>query len=172
VELTPFDLIKYEVDKVTGYLSVDRPQLSSAVPPVIYGFIPQTLCSKRVAGLSNRVDCGDEDPLDICVISERPIRRVEVILRARVVGVIKTVDQGRADDKIIGILHNDALWNTVEDVDALPEILIQRLQHYFLTYKNFPDQDNKISIEGFANADHACQVVEAAMQDYQERFAD
>ena len=62
VEITPFDSVKYEIDKITGYLTVDRPQLSSSLPPTNYGFIPRTFCSDRVAKLSKEAECGDEDP--------------------------------------------------------------------------------------------------------------
>ena len=86
IEITPFDLMKYEVDKSTGYLRVDRPQQSSSLPPSLYGFIPRTYCAARVKALSANAAKGDGDPLDICVLSERPISRNEVILNARVVG--------------------------------------------------------------------------------------
>ena len=86
IEITPFDLVKYEVDKVTGYMRVDRPQRSSSHPPTLYGFIPRTYCGRRVAALSEHAKQGDADPLDVCVVSERPISRAEVILNVRVVG--------------------------------------------------------------------------------------
>ena len=73
IEITPFDLIKYEVDKTTGYLRVDRPQRTSSQPPALYGFIPRTFCGERVRALCPGAVRGDGDPLDICVISERPI---------------------------------------------------------------------------------------------------
>ncbi|WP_287245546.1 inorganic diphosphatase, partial [Okeania sp. SIO1H5] len=107
IEITPFDSVKYEVDKATGYMRVDRPQRTSSVPPNLYGFIPKTFCGKRVSSLSPKAEQGDGDPLDICVISERPINRAELILDARVVGGIQMVDNGEADDKIIGVLKND-----------------------------------------------------------------
>src|SRR5262245_32796451 len=83
VEITPFDVVKYEVDKKSGYLRVDRPQRTSSSPPTLYGFIPRTYCAARVAALSPGSTRGDGDPLDICVISERPIDKAEVILPAR-----------------------------------------------------------------------------------------
>ena len=92
--MTPYDAVKYEVDKTTGYLRVDRPQLTSSMPPTLYGFIPQTYCSVRVNELSPKATKGDDDPLDICVITERSINRGEVILRARVIGGLQMVDKG------------------------------------------------------------------------------
>jgi inorganic pyrophosphatase len=170
VEITPFDSVKYEIDKNTGYLTVDRPQLSSSLPPTNYGFIPRTYCSDGVANLSQKANLGDADPLDICVYSERPINRAEVILTARVVGAIKTIDSGKADDKIIGVLKNDPFWNTAKDIDDLPEALVQRLKHYFTTYKKLPDKKNKVFIERLAGAKEAYQIIEAAMEDYKENF--
>ena len=82
IEITPFDLMKYEVDKASGYLRVDRPQRTSSQPPALYGFIPQTYCGERVRQLASGCERGDGDPLDICVISERPINHSEVLLRA------------------------------------------------------------------------------------------
>ena len=77
IEITPFDLIKYEVDKVSGYVKVDRPQRTSSQPPSLYGFVPRTYCGNKVAALCPGAERGDGDPLDICVLSERPITRAE-----------------------------------------------------------------------------------------------
>lgn len=170
VEITPFDSVKYEIDKITGYLTVDRPQLSSSLPPTNYGFIPRTFCSDRVAELSKKAERGDEDPLDICVISERPITRAEVVLTARVLGVIKTIDQGKADDKIFAVLENDAFWSAVPDIHKLPEALIQRLQHYFLTYKRLPREESTVSLEKPAGVKEAYRIIEAAVSDYRRKF--
>ena len=109
IEMTPFDAVKYEVDKATGYLRVDRPQLTSSMAPTLYGFVPQTYCGARVQAMSPTSEKGDGDPLDICVITERPINRGEVILRARVIGGVQMVDGGEADDKIIAVLHGSLL---------------------------------------------------------------
>src|SRR5215510_8624676 len=96
IEITPFDLMKYEVDKVSGYLRVDRPQRTSAQHPALYGFIPRTYCGERVCRLAAGAKRGDGDPLDICVISERAITRTEVILRCRVIGGLQMIDRGDA----------------------------------------------------------------------------
>src|SRR5207237_10020912 len=85
IEITPFDLMKYEVDKVSGYLRVDRPQRSSAQHPTLYGFVPRTYCAERVCRLAPGAKRGDGDPLDICVLSERAIARNEIIVRCRVI---------------------------------------------------------------------------------------
>jgi len=86
IEITPSDSMKYEIDKLSGYMRLDRPQRSSSLSPTPYGFVPRTYCGAHVAALSPTSVKGDEDPLDICVIAEQPVDRGEVLLDARVVG--------------------------------------------------------------------------------------
>lgn len=166
IEITPFDPVKYEIDKVTGYLRVDRPQRSSSLPPALYGFIPRTYCGPRVAALSAEAARADGDPLDICVLSERPINRAEVLLDARIVGGLLMIDNGEADDKIIAVLYNDAIWGTATDINDIPERLIERLQHYFATYKLVPGSPATVTIQHVYSVAHAEQVVRAAIEDY------
>ncbi len=170
IEITPFDLVKYEIDKTTGYIRVDRPQRTSSQPPALYGFIPRTYCGPRVTALSPQSTRGDGDPLDICVVSERPINRANIILNARVVGGLQMVDDGEADDKIIAVLENDNVWGGVNELEDLPEILIERLRHYFSTYKLVPGQDANIFIEEVYSSEHALKVVEASLADYDEEY--
>lgn len=170
IEITPFDSIKYEVDKITGYLRVDRPQRTSSLPPTLYGLIPRTYCGRRVAALSDYTDLADHDPLDICVISERPIDRSEVVLNARVVGGLHMIDNGEADDKIIAVLANDSYWGKVTDLEGLPQALIDRLSHYFSTYKLVPGNEQAISIEKIYASEFAKKVVQAAIEDYEFEF--
>ena len=172
IEITPFDLIKYEVDKKTGYLRVDRPQRTSSQPPMLYGFIPRTYCAHHVAELAPSAEQGDGDPLDICVLCERPVNRSEVILNARVVGGLYANDHGEADDKIIAVLENDLVWGKARDIGDLPDVLIERLRHYFATYKMIPGQEPGLIVEGTYGRDHALAVVKAAMQDYFEEYGD
>jgi inorganic pyrophosphatase len=124
IELTPFDRVKYELDKKTGYLRVDRPNRTSAFAPTLYGFIPRTFCGKRVQALMPDAQAGDGDPLDICVISERPITNPETIVNARIVGGLPMLDNSEADDKIIAVLENDAMWSGVNDISELPKVLV------------------------------------------------
>lgn len=170
IEITPFDLVKYEVDKESGYLHVDRPQRSSSQPPALYGFVPRTYCGERLQRLSPKSRRGDGDPLDMCVLSEREIARGDVIVHARVVGGLQMIDKGEADDKIIGVLVNDFIWGEARDVSELPRVLIERLEHYFLTYKQVPGQPAIASIEKVYGRKHALRVVRAALEDYKEKF--
>ncbi len=170
IEITPFDMVKYEIDKKTGYMRVDRPQKTSSHPPALYGFIPRTYCGPRVATLCSNCEKGDEDPLDICVISERMINRSEVILNARVIGGLQMVDDDEADDKIIAILDNDTIWENVNNIDELPENITERLRHYFSTYKLKIGKESNISIDLTYDRHHAQRVIQAAMQDYEDKF--
>ena len=172
VEISPFDVVKYELDKITGYLQVDRPQRSSSQPPALYGFIPRTFCGERVCELMPGATAGDGDPLDVCVISERPINRSEVILRAKVVGGLPMNDGGEADDKIVAVLENDNVWGESEDLDDLPAVLVERLRHYFATYKLVPGEANRVSIGDSYGRDHAHRVIRAAVDDYLEEHGE
>lgn len=170
IEITPYDFAKYEVDKITGYLRVDRPQRTSSQPPTLYGFIPRTYGGPRVSKLSEMSKRGDQDPLDICVLSERQITKAEVIVNALVVGGLQIIDDNEADDKIIAVLENDNVWGHVRDISELPDILVERLRHYFSTYKLVPGEESKITIEKAYGVDHAHKVVSAGIEDYQELF--
>jgi inorganic pyrophosphatase len=170
IEMTPFDHIKYEIDKATGYLYVDRPQRTSSLTPALYGFIPRTYCGERVRSLSKGADRGDGDPLDICVISERPINRSEIFLNAIVVGVIQLLDHGEADDKIVAILENDHIYGDIRSIEALPNVIVERLKHYFRTYKMVEGQEAEIQILGAFGAEKAKKIVKSAIKDYDDAF--
>jgi len=172
IEITPFDLVKYEVDKQSGYLRVDRPQRGSALPPALYGFVPRTYCGPRTQTLSPRSVRGDGDPLDICVLSERPITRGEVLVRARVVGGLQMVDAREADDKIVAVLDSDWVYGDAREVADLPAVLVERLEHYFLTYKLVPGERPTARIEKVYGRAHAEKVVRAAMDDYRDAFGE
>ena len=170
IEITPFDLVKYEIDKFTGYLRVDRPQRTSALPPALYGFVPRTYCGARVGSLCHGAVHGDGDPLDICVVSERPIAKSEIVLNAKVVGGIKMIDAGEADDKIVAVLDNDGVWDEVKNISELPPVLVERLRHYFATYKLVLGQESRFSIERVYDCEHAFRVIDAAMEDYESEY--
>ena len=149
---------------------MDRAQRTSSLPPSIYGFIPQTYAGPSVAALMEGASGGDLDPLDICVLSERPIGKSEVILNARVVGGLRMIDGGEADDKIIAVLHNDDVWGGVREIENLPPVLVERLRHYFSTYKTLPGEAPTVSVgEAYSRA-HALKVIQAALADYTEEY--
>ena len=172
IEMTPYDVVKYEVDKETGYLKVDRPQTGSSSPPTLYGFIPQTYCADRVAALVDGVDRADGDPLDICVLSERQINRAEILLKARVIGGVQMIDDEEADDKILAVLAEDPVWADTLDIEGIPDAMIDRIVHYFATYKTLPGREPTVRIPQVYGADHARAVVDAALADYRVAFGD
>lgn len=172
IEITPFDLLKYELDKETGYLRVDRPQRTSSQPPSLYGFVPRTFCGRRVGSMMEGAKHGDGDPLDICVFSERPFSRSEVIVNARVIGGLQMLDHEEADDKIIAILESDNLWAKVENIGGLPDILVQRLRHYFLTYKSLPGEESPVEILTVYDREHAKRLIQASVEDYEEEYGE
>lgn len=168
IEITPFDLVKYEIDKVSGFLCVDRPQRTSSQPPSLYGFIPRTLSGRRVGELTPAASGGDHDPIDICVLSERPINARDILLKAKVIGGLSMIDGGEADDKIVAVLTGDFVWGEVEDIQDLPPVLVERLRHYFATYKLVPGTDtNKLTAYG---KEHALKVIAASLLDYDEVY--
>ena len=170
VEMTPSDVVKYELDKGSGFLMVDRPQRTTSSPPALYGFIPRTYCAEEVAKRCHDADVADGDPLDICVYSERHITRADIILRARVVGGIQMIDGGEADDKIVAVLEGDNIWGDIYDIADLPPIKTERLQHYFMTYKMVPGKVNNIKVDYVYGREEALKVIAAAELDYQNHF--
>ena len=170
IEMTPTDVVKYELDKASGFLMVDRPQRATSNPPALYGFIPRTYCAEEVAKRCPDVDVADGDPLDICVYSERNITRADIVLRARVVGGIQMIDGGEADDKIVAILEGDNIWGDVHDIADLPAIKVERLQHYFSTYKMIPGKQNNVKVDYVYGRDEALKVIAAAELDYQNHY--
>ena len=172
IEMLPSDTVKYELDKNTGFLVVDRPQRTTAPPPALYGFIPRTYCAEEVAKRCEHAEVADGDPLDICVFSERLITRADILLNARVVGGIQMIDGGEADDKIIAVLEGDNIWGGVDDITDLPPIKTERLQHYFSTYKMVPGKDVNIRVDHVYGREEALRVIEAARADYETHYGD
>ncbi len=172
IEITPFDTVKYEIDKRTGYLRVDRPQGSSALPPTLYGFIPRTYCGDRVAALTPHAQIGDHDPLDICVLSQQRIDRADIVVPARVVGGIQLLDDGEADDKIVAFLASDTVFDYATNLKNLPTAVVNRIVHYFATYKMdiTGEKDNSIEVVGTYGAEEAKAVIRASVEDYNEMF--
>ena len=176
IEITPSDTVKYEIDKATGILKVDRPQLYSNVVPALYGFIPQTYCREEVAaicmqqtGLQNII--GDGDPLDILVLTEHRIAHGDILVQAIPIGGLKMLDSNQADDKIIAVLKQDGTYTKWNDLFDLPESIITRLKHYFLTYKLAPGSAQPVDIPLIYGKKEALEVIEASRRDYRSHFA-
>jgi inorganic pyrophosphatase len=176
VEIVPTDTVKYELDKATGLLKVDRPQMYSNVCPSLYGLIPQTLCGDRVATLcmertGRKGIVGDGDPMDICVLTEKPISHGNVLVRATPIGGLRMLDGNEADDKIIAVLAGDAVYGDFGDVGECPPLLLDRLRHYFLTYKQAPDPATPAcEITHVYGRDEAQEAIRRSHEDYRSRF--
>ncbi len=171
IEIVPRDTVKYEVDKETGYLKIDRPQQYSNVVPANYGFIPQTYCNDGVADLARgkteiRITGGDGDPLDILVLSEHHIPRGDIILKARPIGGFCLIDDNEADDKIIAVLKGDKVFEQYKEISELPKGILERFEHYFLTYKSLPDAPNICEIAYSYGREASYEVIQAAISDY------
>lgn len=176
IEIVPTDTVKYEIDKESGWLKVDRPQKYSNIVPALYGFIPQTYCGQQIAEFckqqSGRKDVvrGDGDPLDICVLSERVITNGGIILRCIPIGGLRLIDRGEADDKIIAVLEGDDIYGRFTDITQCPMPIFERLQHYFLTYKNLPNQAHSCEITQLYNREEAHRVILLSQSDYNNKY--
>lgn len=173
IEIVPSDTIKYEIDKESGFLKIDRPQKYSNIVPTLYGFIPQTYCGEKVSELARSngatdVMEGDGDPLDICVLSSHHISHGDILLKARPIGGFCFIDKGEADDKIIAVLLGDQIYGKYNDLSELPTEVVERLKHYFLTYKNLPGEPLHCEIAYEYGKGGATEVIKNSMQDYRD----
>jgi inorganic pyrophosphatase len=176
VEIVPTDAVKYELDKPSGHLRVDRPQRFSSFCPTLYGFIPQTYCGDLVGQLcSERVGVpnikGDGDPMDICVLSEKAFTHGDFFVRAVPVGGLRMIDGMEADDKIIAVLEADVAYGHFQDITDCPKGLVDRLKHYFLSYKQLPNEaPRRVEIADVYDREEAAEVINRSFRDYRARY--
>jgi len=178
IEVVPSDTVKYELDKATGILKVDRPQKFSNVCPTLYGFIPRTFCGDQVGrfcvekiGRSGIV--GDGDPLDICVLTEKEIPHGNILLQAIPIGGLRMIDKNEADDKIIAVMQDDAVYGSWREMSDCPSSLVDRLRHYFLTYKEPPGAvEHRVEITHVYDRQEAYEVIRRSQEDYKEKYGD
>lgn len=180
VEIVPTDTVKFELDKHTGLLKADRPQKYSNHCPTLYGLIPQTYAGKRVGEYCSKKTgrkgiVGDHDPLDICILTEKPILRGDILVTAVPIGGIRAIDGDEADDKIIAVLKGDLIYENVKDISACPQNLLDRLKHYFLTYKESPEElcgrdKRRMEIIEVYDKKQAMEIIALAEADYDELF--
>ncbi|MCW5908779.1 MAG: inorganic pyrophosphatase [Chitinophagales bacterium] len=176
IEIVPTDTIKYEVDKKSGWLKVDRPQQFSNIVPALYGFIPQTWCNTLVAehcmqktGRQNIA--GDKDPMDILVLSEKAFPNGGFLVQAIPIGGFRMIDKNEADDKILAVMKNDAVYGNIKDVSELSSGIVERLKHYFLTYKDMPGSgNNKVEITHIYGSAEAKQIIKHSINDYLQEY--
>ena len=177
IEIVPTDAVKYELDKLSGHLRVDRPQRFSSMCPTLYGFIPQTYCGEEVARLcAERTGAqgieGDGDPMDICVLTEKTFAQGNFFLQAKPIGGLRMIDGQQADDKIIAILEADLAYGHIKDLSECPNALIDRLKHYFLSYKQLPaEAPRRVEIADVYGRTEALDVIRRSLRDYENKFA-
>ncbi len=176
VEIVPTDVVKYELDKPSGHLRLDRPQRFSSLCPTPYGFIPQTFCGDGVGRLcSERTGRssikGDGDPMDICVLTEKTIAHANFLVRAKPIGGLRMIDGNEADDKIIAVLESDVAFGHIRELTDCPTGLVDRLKHYFLSYKQLPGEaPRRVEIaEVYGRAD-AFEAIKRSAEDYRARY--
>ncbi|MCE7870769.1 inorganic pyrophosphatase [bacterium CPR1] len=182
IEIVPTDAVKFEIDKPSGILRLDRPQRFSSFSPSLYGFVPRTYCGPKVAAYSGDRTArdgivGDGDPLDICVLTEKTIMRGDFLVNALPIGGLRLLDQDQADDKIIAVLEGDVIFGGISDISGLQEQWVERLVHYFLSYKDLPGEaartrPRKVECEAVFGRREALKVIELSMEDYRDRFGD
>jgi inorganic pyrophosphatase len=154
IEIPKGSRAKYELDKESGMLRLDRVLYSSFYYPANYGFIPQTYCD-------------DKDPLDILVISQIDMQPM-CLVKAKVIGVMRMVDSGEADDKIIAVASGDPSVNHINDIKELPNHFISELRHFFEQYKTL--ENKSVVVEDFQNSTVAKQIIHQAIIDYKVKF--
>ena len=154
IEVPKGSKVKYELDKESGLIKVDRILYSSVHYPANYGFIPQTFCD-------------DHDPLDVLVLGQESIVPL-AIMHAKPIGVMKMVDQGEADDKIIAVHAHDPEFNHYNSIHELPPHRIQEIRRFFEDYKIL--EKKKVVVEDFFDVDVAKSIVESAMAFYHATF--
>jgi inorganic pyrophosphatase len=177
IEIVPADTVKYEIDKKSGWLKVDRPQLYSNIVPALYGFIPQTLCDEEVAKFcmektGKQGIRGDQDPMDILVLEEKNIQNGAILVNAIPIGGFRMIDKNEADDKIIAVMKDDAVYGKYRELSELNASIVNRLKHYFLTYKDIPDslEKRKVEIASIYGREEALEVIRKSAEDYNSRF--
>ncbi|MBQ3133684.1 MAG: inorganic diphosphatase [Clostridia bacterium] len=154
VEISKGSKKKYELDKETGYIMLDRILYTSTHYPSNYGFIPRTYGD-------------DQDPLDVLLLCSEPLEPMSLV-RAYPIGVISMIDNGRSDEKIIAIPFNDPTYNQYTDIDQLPKHIFDEMKHFFSVYKNLEHKDT--AVDEVQGRDEALNVIAAAIDSYIEHF--
>jgi inorganic pyrophosphatase len=155
IEIPKGSRAKYELDKESGLLKLDRVLYSSVYYPANYGFIPQTYCD-------------DKDPLDILILSQIQIVPL-CIVPARVIGVMRMIDGGEADDKIIAVAADDISVSHIDDISKLPAMFMEEIRHFFEEYKRL--ENKTVCVEEFQDARTAHRIILKAVEDYNDMTA-
>lgn len=154
IEIPKGSKAKYELDKDSGLLKLDRILYSSVHYPANYGFIPKTYCD-------------DQDPLDILVVCSEDVVPM-CLIEAKVIGVMQMIDGNERDDKIIAVAKNDMAVNYVNDIEQLPPHMLVEIRRFFEDYKKA--EHKEVIVEAFYNKKYACEIIEEAIKAYKDKF--
>ena len=154
VEISKGSKKKYELDKETGYIILDRILYTSTHYPANYGFIPRTLGD-------------DNDPLDVLLICAEALEPLTLV-RAYPIGVITMIDNGRSDEKIIAIPYNDPNYNQYKNIDELPKHIFDEMKHFFTVYKNL--EHKTTAVDEVNGKEEAIKIIKASIDNYIESF--
>jgi len=154
IEIPQGSRAKYEIDKDSGLLKLDRIIYSSFYYPCNYGFIPQTYGD-------------DKDPLDILVITSLPVQAM-CLMQAKVIGVMQMIDSGDADDKIIAVAQNDPSVNHYNNIEEIPPHFFEELRHFFEEYKKL--ENKSVQVNEFGDKAKALGIIEDSFQQYKDNF--
>lgn len=147
---------KYEIDKTTGLIKLDRANYSSAPYPFDYGFCPQTLWE-------------DNDPLDVVVLTTFPLHP-GILVKVRPIAVMEMIDGGESDYKIIGVPDDDKRWNDTQTLEDLNKHKLKEIEHFFKTYKELKGEDDVVEIRGIKGKKEALKAIEKSVRLYKEKF--
>ena len=153
IEIEQGSKIKYELDKETGLLKMDRVLYTSTHYPMNYGFIPLTYC-------------GDHDPLDVFVLSSQPITHM-CIVECYPIGVITMTDRSESDEKIIAIPFGDPQYNSYQDICELPQHIFDELMHFLRVYKEL--EDKPVEVKELGNRENAIKAISDAIEYYKDK---
>lgn len=156
IEIPKSSRAKYELDKPSGLLKLDRVIYSSVYYPANYGFIPQSYGK-------------DGDPLDILVLSQIAVQPL-CLLSAKVIGVMRMLDQGESDDKIIAVAEDDTSVNYINEISELPQSFFDEIAHFFEEYKRL--EHKEVVVEDFQNKRTAMGIISESINDYQAKFTE
>ncbi|HPV88048.1 MAG TPA: inorganic diphosphatase [Bacteroidales bacterium] len=154
IEISNGSRAKYELDKETGLLRLDRVLYSSVYYPANYGFIPRTVAK-------------DDDPIDVLVLSQIPIQPM-CIVRVKIIGVMQMIDQGKPDDKLISVACHDKSVSHIEEIKDMPPIFDSELKQFFEEYKRL--EKKTVLVEDFSDRNKAIEVLQDALQRYAELY--
>lgn len=154
IEIQQGDKTKYELDKETGCLIMDRVLYTSTHYPMNYGFIPLTYC-------------GDHDPLDVFVLCSEPIERLSLV-RCYPIGVVVMTDRDERDEKVIAIPFGDPQYNSYKDISELPKHIFDELEHFLRVYKQL--ENKKVEVKQLGNRKKAVEIIKDSLKMYQDEF--